>query len=103
MSYLGINLSLDTCVKCGKKNNIITLNGESGGLICEKCYQNEYIVSKKSIILIRKYMKIDINSLKEIRVSEVTKREINLFITNYYQNYTGLYLKSKNNLNKLIM
>ena len=50
-----------------------------------------------------KLMKIDINSLKEIRVSEVTKREINLFITNYYQNYTGLYLKSKNNLNKLIM
>ena len=48
-------------------------------------------------------MKIDINSLKEIRVSEVTKKEINLFITNYYQNYTGLYLKSKNNLNKLIM
>lgn len=103
LSYLGINLSLDTCVKCGKKNNIITLNGASGGLICEKCYQNEYIVSKKSIILIRNYMKIDINSLKEIRVSEVTKREINLFITNYYQNYTGLYLKSKNNLNKLIM
>lgn len=103
LKYLGINLNLDACVKCGSKNNIITLNGEAGGLICEKCYQNEYIVSKKSIILIKSYMNIDINSLKEIRVSDLTKREINLFITNYYQNYTGLYLKLKNNLNKLIM
>ena len=103
LKYLGINLNLEACVKCGKKTSIKTLNGEIGGLICDECYQNEYIVSKRTIYLIRYYATLDIDSLKEIRVSEVTKKEINLFLSNYYQNYTGLYLKLKNNLNKLIM
>ena len=36
---MGINLNLESCIKCGKNEHIKTLNGAVGGLICSACYQ----------------------------------------------------------------
>lgn len=102
LKFLGVNLNLINCIKCGSKDNIVTLNGEAGGLLCKNCYHNEYVVAKKTILMLRNYFFIDIRNIKEIKVSAITKKEINLFLSNFYENYTGLYLKQKNNLNKLI-
>jgi len=45
--------------------------------------------------LIRAYYYVDIASLEKINVSEKIKNEINEFLDDYYDRYTGLYLKSK--------
>ncbi len=103
LKYLGINLNLNNCIKCGNCKNIKTLNGTFGGLICSNCYQNEYIVSPKTIMTIRNYAKIDITKIKEIKISPLVKTEINLFLSNYYEAFTGLYVKNKELLNKLAM
>lgn len=103
LKYLGINLNLRCCIKCGGSADIVTLNGSLGGLLCQNCYQKEYIVSKKTIIMIRNYATIDINKIKEIKISPLVKTEINLFLSNYYETFTGLYVKNKELLNKLAM
>ena len=102
LTYLGIELDLDRCVKCHSRDNIITIDGDAGGYICKNCYTNEIMVSLKTIKLIRMYYYVDINSITTIKISDIIKREINNFINTYYERYTGLYLKSKDFLNKIL-
>jgi DNA repair protein RecO (recombination protein O) len=102
LDYLGISLNLDSCVKCGSKEDIVTIDGDDGGFICKNCYTNQAIVDKKTIKLIRMYYLVDIKTISTIKISDVVSREINNFINTYYDRYTGLFLKSKEFLNKLI-
>lgn len=104
LEYLGVKPEIDSCSVCGNKNNIITISGHAGGYICRNCYTNEYIVSDKCIKLIRLFYYVDISKITKLKISENTKKELNTFINDYYDQYTGLYLNSKsfiNNLNKL--
>ena len=101
LDYLGISLNLDGCIKCGKKNDIITIDGDEGGYICKDCYTNEALVDKKTIQLIRMYYYVDIKSISKINISSEIKEQINRFIDLYYDRYSGLYLKSKEFLKKI--
>ena len=38
---------------------------------------------------------VDVGKISKIEVSDVIKKEISLFIDDYYDRYSGLYLKSK--------
>lgn len=102
LPYLGVGISLDSCSKCGSKQDIITLDGDAGGLICKHCFTNERLVNMKSLKLIRMYYCVEINSISDIKISEDIKQDINNFIDRYYDRYTGLYLKSKNFLKKIV-
>lgn len=101
LDYLGVGLNLDSCIKCGNKTNIVTLDPDEGGFICQNCYRNEVIISPKSIKLIRMYYLIDINSITDINIKPSIANEINYFLDKYYERYTGLYLKSKDFLRKI--
>ena len=101
LDYLGVMPILDRCCKCG--NTLIkTLSND--GYICSKCYTNERIVSEKTIKLLRMYYYVDISKITKLEVSKQAKNEINIFLDEYYERYTGLYLKSKKfikNLSKI--
>lgn len=101
LDYLGVGLNLDSCTRCGSKKNIVTLDPDEGGYICQNCYRNERILDPKSIKLIRMYYLIEINSISDISIKENIANEINYFLDKYYDRYTGLYLKSKDFLKKL--
>ena len=101
LEYLGVGLNLESCIKCGNTKNIVTLDPDEGGYICQNCYTNQKILSPKSIKLIRMYYLIDINSISEINISLDTASEINYFLDKYYERYTGLYLKSKDFLKRI--
>jgi len=104
LDYLGIGLNLDSCIKCGNKKNIVTLDPDEGGFICQDCYRGEKIITSKSIQLIRMYYLVDIKTISNIKIKQEYADEINLFLDRYYDRYTGLYLKSKNflkNISKL--
>lgn len=102
LKYLGVSLNLDSCSICGTKQSILTLSVEDSGYICKNCYHNEYIVNPKTITMIRKYLYVDISSITSLNISNEVKLDINMFLTRYYDTYTGLYLKSKNFLNKML-
>ena len=102
LDYLGIGLNLDKCIKCGNTSNILTIDPDVGGFLCQDCYKDETLVSLKTVKMIRMYYYVDINSITNIKISDNIKREINDFLNRYYDRYSGLYLKSKDFLNQII-
>ena len=73
-----------------------------GGEVVELIGEYDYIVSPKTIKIIRMLEYVDISKISKLDVSDTVKKEINAFIDDYYDRYTGLYLKSKNFLKKLV-
>lgn len=94
LEYLGVMPTLDRCTICGSKN-VITLSSDKGGYLCRNCHTNEVIVSEKVIKLVRMYTLVDIKKIEKLDIKKEYVYEVNNFIDDYYDRYTGLYLKSK--------
>lgn len=101
LDYLGVSPSIDACAHCGSNKQIITLSSDAGGYICKECYQNEPIVSEKTIKMIRMFYYVDIKNITKLDVSKEISSEINRFLDDYYDRFTGLYLKSKDFIKKI--
>lgn len=101
LDYLGVKPNIDTCNYCGSDKSIVTLSSDCGGYICKNCYNNEPLVSEKTIKMIRLYYYVDIKNIKKLDVSEEITKEINNFLDDYYDRYTGLYIKSKDFIKKI--
>lgn len=102
LDYLGVGFDFNTCCKCGKKSNIVTIDPDVGGYICKNCYTNEIIYDSKTLKMLRMYYLVDIKSISDLKISDNIIKNINYFVNTYYDRYTGLYLKSKKFLNELI-
>ena len=102
LDYLGVGFDFNTCCKCGKKSNIVTIDPDAGGYICKNCYTNEIIYDSKTLKMLRMYYLVDIKSISELKISDNVVKNINYFVNTYYDRYTGLYIKSKKFLNELI-
>ncbi len=100
LNYLGINLNLDNCVKCGN-NKVVTLSLSKGGYICSNCRTNEPIVSEKVMKMLRLYYYVDISKISNIDIDEEVSDTINHIIEEYYDEYSGVYIKSKKMLKDL--
>ena len=101
LEYLGVMPKLDGCTICGSKN-VVTLSSDKGGYLCSKCRINEPIISDKAIKLVRMYTLVDINKISKLDINKDVIKEVNDFIDDYYDRYTGLYLKSKSFLKNII-
>lgn len=101
LDFLGVKPMIDCCSVCGSTKDIITLSSTLGGYLCKSCYNNEGIVSEKAIKLIRMFYYVDIANITKLEVSAPVLKEINDFLDDYYDRYTGLYLKSKKFLKQL--
>lgn len=104
LDYLGVRPSIDACSICGSDKAIVTIDSNNGGYVCKNCYQNEVLVSDKTIKMIRLFYYVDIKNISKLEVSDRVIKEINQFLDDYYDRYTGIYLKSKKfirELNKL--
>lgn len=104
LEFLGVMPVLDCCSVCGSTKSIATLSSYRGGYVCNNCLKNEKIVSEKTIKLIRMFYYVEIDKISKLDISEQSKMEINNFLTDYYDRYTGIYLKTKDfikNLNKI--
>lgn len=99
--FLGVMPRIDACSVCGSKTAIATLSSVRGGYLCRNCLKNETIVSSNTIKLIRMFYYVDLSKISKIDIKEISKREINQFLDEYYDQYTGLYLKSKGFLKNL--
>lgn len=95
LDYLGIGINVDGCNICGNQTDIVTLSSKSGGFVCKECYTNEKIVSEKAIKIIRMLYYVDIPKISKLSLANQTIKEISEFIDEYYDLYSGLYLKSK--------
>lgn len=101
LDYLGIKPVVDACVSCGNTTDIVTISSYKGGYLCKNCLQDETVVTDKTIKLIRMFYYVDISKITKLEISDNVKKEINNFIDDYYDRYSGLYLKSKDFINSL--
>ena len=101
LDYLGVMPILNGCSVCGSKTNLVTLSSDRGGYVCNGCLTTEKIVSEKTMKLIRMFYYVDISKISVLEISNESKKEIHFFLDQYYDRYTGLYLKSKSLLNQL--
>lgn len=101
LDYLGIKPVIDECVSCGKKSDIVTISSYRGGYLCKNCYHGETIVNIKTIKLLRMFYYVDISKISKLDISDNIKHELSRFIFDYYDRYSGLYLKSREFLKNL--
>ena len=101
LDYLGVMPVIDKCSICGKKTSIATLSSSKGGYICTSCLTTEKIVNEKTIKLLGMFYYVDISKITKMNVNPLSRLEINSFLDEYYEHYTGLYLKSKSFINDL--
>lgn len=102
LPFLGVGLNLDSCILCGNKTNIVTIDADEGGYICKKCYTNQIVVSSKCVKLLRMYYYVSVDSITKLAIHDEVAKEINFFINRYYERYTGLFLNSKKFLLKML-
>lgn len=103
LPFLGVNPIIDECAICGDVTSIVTISADNFGFLCQKCRTNEYIVSDKTIKFIRMFYYVDISKISKLDIGDKVKQEINSFIDDFYDKHTGLYLKSKQFLKKIIV
>lgn len=100
LEFIGINLNLDECVKCGS-TKVVTLSIDKGGYICSNCRTNEPLIDEKVIKLLRLYYYVDISKISNLDIENNIRDSINLIINEYYELYSGVITKSKKFLRDL--
>lgn len=101
LDFLGIRPVIDECVNCGNKTDIVTISSYRGGYLCKNCVGGEVITNVKTIKLLRMFYYVDISKITKLEVSENVKQELSQFIYDYYDRYSGIYLKSREFLQNL--
>lgn len=100
LSYLGINLNLDECVKCGS-SKVVTLSMNKGGYVCSNCRDNEELIDEKVLKLLRLYQYVDISKISNLDIDENNSKIISKIIDEYYDLYSGFRTKSKKFLKEI--
>ncbi len=101
LDNLGIRPVIDKCVSCGSVKDIVTVSSYLGGFVCKNCHKNEPLVDTRTISFIRGLYYIDIARISKLDIPDKVKKEINIFINDYYDRYSGIYLKSKSMLESI--
>lgn len=102
LPFLGVSLNLGSCSVCGREDNLLTLDMTSGGMICRDCYEEGYLFHQETLHLIKVMNEVDLGKIKSLEVTnDAIFKEMDDFLHEYYVNYTGIYLKKKENLLKL--
>lgn len=101
LDFLGIRPVIDECVSCGSKDDIVTISSYKGGYLCKKCYKGEKIVNIKTIKLLRMFYYVDISKITKLDISDNVQKELSEFIYDYYDRYSGIFLKSRDFLENL--
>lgn len=101
LDFLGIRPVVDECVNCGSKVDIVTISSYRGGYLCKNCARGELIVNIKTIKLLRMFYYVDIAKITKLDISDNIKTELSQFIYDYYDRYSGIYLRSREFLRNL--
>lgn len=104
LRVIGLYPHLTSCVNCGVTEGKFSFSVSEGGLLCHECKEKDLHridISPATVRLLRLFHSFDINRLGNISVKPETKKELKTVITRFYDEYSGLVLKSKRFLNQL--
>jgi DNA repair protein RecO (recombination protein O) len=100
----GISPEVDLCSNCRRAEGDFSFSIKEGGFLCHRCagidpYRIK--ISAAAAKLLRLFYHIDINRLGTISVKDQTKAQLKHVLTTYFDEYSGLKLKSKRFLDQL--
>ncbi|MFS0635842.1 DNA repair protein RecO [Mesobacillus foraminis] len=104
LNVLGIYPVLDQCANCGNTEGSFSFSIREGGLLCHRCLEKDpyhFKIASATVRLLRLFYLLDLKRLGNISVKDETKAELKKVITAYYEEYSGLYLKTKKFLDQL--
>ncbi len=104
LPVLGLHPQLDRCTNCGHRDGTFHFSIREGGFLCHRCFEIDpyrLSISPMAVKLLRLFFYFDLNRLGNISVKQATKNEVKLVIQAYYQEYSGLTIKSKRFLDQL--
>lgn len=98
LNFLGVKPNFSNCIIC-EDTNILTFDISLGGLVCKNCYNDTYIFETNTLKLLKLFQEIDISKIDKLNISSLkVRKEINEFVKNYYETYTGIYLGNREKL-----
>jgi DNA repair protein RecO (recombination protein O) len=98
LNVLGLYPVLDKCSVCGSTDGHFSFSIREGGLICHRCLERDPYhlkISPATVKLLRLFYYFDLSKLGSISVKNETKAELKKVISVYYDEYSGLHLKTK--------
>ncbi|QPC46917.1 DNA repair protein RecO [Mangrovibacillus cuniculi] len=104
LPLLGYYPTLNQCANCGETEGHFHFSIRENGLLCHRCFEVDpyrFQVTPHTIRLIRVFYAFDLSRLGNISVKEQTKKEIRQVIDSYYEEYTGIFIKSKRFLRQM--
>jgi DNA repair protein RecO (recombination protein O) len=100
----GVGPTLDQCAVCGHTEGEFAFSIREGGFLCHRCFGKDpyhFKISPAAVKLLRLFYYFDLSRLGSISVKPETKKELEQVIDAYFEEYSGLQLKSKKFLKQL--
>ncbi|MFD0048308.1 DNA repair protein RecO [Actinomycetes bacterium NPDC127524] len=100
----GLNPTLNQCAICGETEGEFSFSIREGGFICHRCLDKDPYhikISQQALKLLRLFYYFDLSRLGNISVKPETKKELEKVIDAYYEEYSGIHLKSKRFLKQM--
>lgn len=104
LNALGLYPVLNQCSVCGQSSGHFSFSIREGGFICHRCLEHDpyhFKISPAAVKLLRLFYYFDLSRLGSISVKDTTKAELKKVIDAYYDEYSGLHLKSKKFLDSM--
>ncbi len=95
LDYLGVKPSIDACSICGSSKDIVTMDYSCYGFLCKNCHTNEKLTKENSLKTLRMLYYVDIDKIKTLNIDEEEITDIESFISEYYENNTGIFINNK--------
>ncbi|MBO9129604.1 DNA repair protein RecO [Bacillus sp. 165] len=104
MPVLGMYPEFDTCSVCHQSDAFVAFSIREGGFLCAKhAEQDPYRlpINEAAGKLLRLFHHFHLNRLGNVSVKAETKKQLRTILNAYYDEYCGIYLKSRRFLQQL--
>ncbi|KUP07228.1 DNA recombination protein RecO [Bacillus coahuilensis m2-6] len=104
LPVFGLQPGLNECAVCGQTEGDFSFSFRENGVVCHRCRENDRSaapMSRNTFRLLRVLYYYDLNRLGTISVKKETKDELTAIIRQYYDENSGLYLKSRRFLDQI--
>lgn len=98
LPVLGLYPTMDKCAICGETTGHFDFSTRSNGIICHRCFDKDRYrmhLPENVVKLLRLFFIFQLDRLGNIDVKQETKEWLQKAIDTYYDEYSGLYLKSR--------
>lgn len=95
---------LDHCVRCSTTTDLSGFSLKNGGVICRSCFMHDedtMALDEKKIRLLQMFAQVGIERIGNISVKEENVVIMQSLLEAYYEQYGGLYIKSRKFLKQL--